>query len=577
MISRRRLAIGLAVAAAVLLAGRAATVLYSDHAWYNALGATAVWRERLRDLAVVHLISAVFSGLFALLNLSAIRRSIISLAFPRRLGNVEFGEEVPRRMLDRAAFILAAAVALVMSFVVPAWEKLAIVRIGPRYREADPFYQMDLGFYVGWIPLEKAVYVWCLTLLILVAALVIGMYALTPSLRWHRGSFHVSVRVRRHLAVLASLFLLTMAWSYRLDGYELLMEGSGPEGMFSYVDHQWLISAYVSLTVGTVAASALVLLSGWFGQVRAGFFTVSAVLIFSIALDLILPSVVRRLANVEVAATHQRPYEATRAAFTARAYGLPRGSAEAPVEFRRYAWSSDSARNERILAIARDSAVVYPGAEGAALVKHARGVAAPLIGGGLRRLAHAWSEQRLDLLWTTLPADTRIARRRDVRERVRALMPAFAQGSMVTPAYLADSLVWVVELYSASNTYPLSKHYVLAGEARSYFRHAGTALVNAMTGRLVMVPSPSADALAAAWRAHFPANIRAGAPDILDALLPAPTTQPGMPAPAGIPATDAAFRAEVTRLYRQMRQALSAGDLSAFATAYDSLGAIVGR
>ena len=64
MISRRRLAIGLAVAAAVLLTGRAAALLYSDHAWYSALGATPIWRERLRDLAVVHFISAVFSGSF---------------------------------------------------------------------------------------------------------------------------------------------------------------------------------------------------------------------------------------------------------------------------------------------------------------------------------------------------------------------------------------------------------------------------------------------------------------------------------------------------------------------------------
>jgi hypothetical protein len=156
-------------------------------------------------------------------------------------------------------------------------------------------------------------------------------------------------------------------------------------------------------------------------------------------------------------------------------------------------------------------------------------------------------------------------------------MPAFEQGSSVTPAYLGDSLIWVVELYSASNTYPLSRHYTLAGEERSYFRHAGTALVNAITGRLVMVPAPSADALAAAWRARFPANIRAGSPDILESLQSTPTSPPGMPVPAGIPPTDAAFRTEVTRLYRRMKQALAAGDLPAFAIAYDSLGAIVGR
>jgi uncharacterized membrane protein (UPF0182 family) len=480
-------------------------------------------------------------------------------------------------MLDRAAFVIAAGVAFVMSFFVPAWEKVAVVRLGTRFGERDPFFQMDLSFYTGWIPLERATYVWCLTLLVVVSAVVIGLYALTPSLRWHSGSFHVSVRVRRHLAILASLFLLSMAWRYRLDGYELLVKGSGPDGMFSYVDHQWLIPAYLSLSVGTVAAAALVLLSGWFGQVRAGFFTISAVLIFSVTLDLVLPSVVRRLASADVAETHQAPYIATRAAFTARAYGIPRTGAQQPAEVRKFSSGNDSTRIAAVIDWATDSAVVYPGAHGAALVKRAPRVAAPLLGGGLRRLAHAWSEQRLDLLWTTLPASTRIARRRDVRERVHALLPAFEHGSDVVPVYLGDTLLWALELYSASSTYPLSKHYVLAGGERTYFRHSGTALVDAMTGRMIMVPDPAPDPTAVAWRARFPANIRAGRPDLLEELSATPRVSPGMPVPVGIPATDSAFRAEVSRLYRRMRSALASGDLSGFAAAYDSLGAVVGR
>ena len=83
--------------------------------------------------------------------------------------------------------------------------------------------------------------------------------------------------------------------------------------------------------------------------------------------------------------------------------------------------------------------------------------------------------------------------------------------------------------------------------------------------------------MAAAWRAKFPQNIRAGSGDFLDALSTAPRAAPGIPVPIGIPATDSAFRAEVTRLYAQMRKALGSGDLSGFAAAYDSLGAIVGR
>jgi uncharacterized membrane protein (UPF0182 family) len=578
MISRRQLGWGLVAAAAVLMLGRVLALLVADHAWYAALGASPLWREKVYDLAIIHLASAVFAGLFALLNLYAIRRSIVSLAFPRRLGNVEFGEEVPERALDRAAFLLAVLVAIVMAFVVPDWQRLAALRLGTTFGESDPFFQMDLSFYTAWLPLETAVYVWALTLLVLVSALVIILYALTPSLRWQGRTFHVSARARRHLSVLACFFLFTMAWSYRLDGYELLISGSGPNRMFSYVDHQWLLPAYLSLSIGTVAAAVLVFVSGWMGRIRAGFFTISAVLIFSIALDLILPSVTQRLAATETPTAHERPYSATRAAFTARAYNLPRGNTSAvPHEVTRFSSFADSAKIARVMTLARDSALVYPGAYGAALVRGVRNAAAPTLGSGLRRLVHAWAEQRLDLLWSDFPNDTRIARNRDVRQRVRSLFPIFAQGSQVPPAYLGDTLTWVLELYSASSTYPLSKHFVLAGEELSYFRHSGTALVNSMTGRVTVVPSPSADPIAASWRTRFPENIRAGSADLLDALTATPRAAAPIAGNMTTSPSDTAFRAEVTRLYLRMRGALAAGDLKSFGAAYDSLGALIAR
>jgi uncharacterized membrane protein (UPF0182 family) len=577
MTSRRRLAWALAAAAALLFVGRLLALLYAESEWYTALGAAPLWREKIQNVLLIHSTSAILSGLFALANIYAIRRSIVSLAFPRRLGNVEFGEEVPERTLDAAAFVLAITVAITMSFVVPSWDELAALRISTNFGETDPYFQKDLGFYMAWLPVERAVYLWALTLLVLCSALVITLYALTPSLRWQGRAFHVSTRARRHLSVLASLFLLTMAWSYRLDGYELLVNGSGPDRLFSYVDHQWLLPAYLSLAIGTVAAAALVLVSGWMGQLRAGFFTVSAVLIFSIALDLVLPSVVRRLASSRTPVQHERPYTATRAAFTARAYNLPRGSETAtPSEEQRFSAFADSARVARVMTLARDSSVVYPGAHGAALVRGVRNVAAPTLGGGMRRLATAWAEQRLDLIWSSAPSDAHVARRRDVRERVRALAPVYSQGSQVYPAYLGDTLTWVLELYSASSTYPLSRHFVLAGEERSYFRHSATALVNSLTGRVVLVPAPSADPVATAWRRRFPENIRAGTPDILDALTATPR-----PLAASVPgvmlSSDSAFRAEVTRLYLRMRGALAAGDLKSFGAAYDSLGMLIGK
>jgi uncharacterized membrane protein (UPF0182 family) len=575
----RRLLAGLVAAAVILLLGRAFALVYADYAWYSALGAVAVWEEKARDVAVVHTVSAAFAGLFALLNLFSIRRSIMSLAFPRRLGNVEFGEAVPTRYLDRVVMAFSVGIAAFMSLMVPEWQQLALLRSAPRFGESDPFFQADLSFYVAWLPLENATYMWTLGLLVTVSAVVIGLYALTPSLRWERGTFRLSVHVRRHLSVLGALFLLVMAWSYRLDGYHLLIHGTGANGMFSYIDHQWLIPAYLSLSVVAVAGSALVLVSGWTGQIRAIFYTVSAVLVCSVALDLVLPSVARRVGGSSADAANQQSYAATRAAYTRRAHGDSVSLSRPPREVTRFQPFGDVSRSAALIAEEGRRMLVYPGARGAAVVTNGTAIAAPALGSGMSRLAHAWAEQRLDLIWSSLPPEAKIARRRDVRERLEALVPTFALGSNVNPAFLGDTVVWVVELYSASDWYPLSTHFTLAGKDRSYFRHAGTALTNSVTGRVMIVADQSPDPLSTAWRTRFPELFRAGRPDILDVLTANPTGAGSGEAgrvqyPAG---SDTAFRRAVSRLYARMRQSLMAGDLKGFGAAYDSLGAIIGH
>ena len=112
------------------------------------------------------------------------------------------------------------------------------------------------------------------------------------------------------------------------------------------------------------------------------------------------------------------PYASTRAAFTRRAYALTRSEAAViPKEESRFASFVDSSRVARVMTIAKDSSVVYPGASGSAIAKHGPNVAAPVLGDGLKRIGNAWAEQRLDLVWSSLPANTKLVRHRDVRDR----------------------------------------------------------------------------------------------------------------------------------------------------------------
>ncbi len=572
---RRRLLIGVVIAAAILVAGRTLSTIHADYSWYSAMGATPLWSERAGDLLLIYGIGSVIAVFVAFVNLSALGRSIGTLTLPRRLANVEFGEAVPRKYLDRFAFLLSVAIAAALTPALPSWTSLALARLGVKFRESDPYFQRDLGFYTTWLPFEKSVYTWSMLLIVGVSLIVVVLYSLTPGLRWERAGIRMSARVRRHLSVLAALLLLVTMWSYRLESYDLMIRGGGEQGVFSYVDHQWLLPGLLLLWIVTAAVAITVLLSGWTGQLRTSFVAVTVIVVLSVSIQEIVPLVVRRFTSKEAQMVRERPYVATRADFTRRAYDPSASTIDAQPRTAVSASLDSVVTSVPSQQLLRQDSLVYPGARGLVVVTEPQlDVAGQRLGDGLSRWEYAWAYQSFELLSDSIPRRARLVINRDARNRIRALAPIFAQGSMVEPMFRADTLYWKLELYSASSNYPLSQHYVLAGEERSYFRHAATALVNARTARVMIAADPSPDPISLAWMAAFPNSADFRAPGVVRDL----TTTPWEPVPSvPLAANDSAFRAEVTRLYNRMRAALAAANLREFGIVYDSLGALIGR
>lgn len=572
----RRVAIAVGILAAALIAGRVAAVLYGQYTWFNSLGAAPVWFARLRDTSLLRLGLGSIAAIFAFGNLAAIRRSIASLALPRRVGNVEIGEIVPRRYLNRAVVALSATVGLLLGLGAPNWTLLTLARTALSFGESDPYYQIDLGFYVGWLPLETALYLWAIALVATMSALVVGLYSLTPGLRWYRGRLLVSGYVRRHITVLGTFALLLLAWSYRLNAYALLARGSGPAGAFSYVDHQWLAPTYLFLAIGTTAAAALILFAGWTGQLKTSFLAVSAVLVISFSGLKVLPFLLRQASPAALQKLRNLPYMQTRDAFTRRAYGIA-GPIVPPEELQPPARPGDSLSVDKIASRYAGS-IVYPGASGAVIVGDSMDlIAAPGLQKGLLRLAHAWSQQDMSLLSGNLPRNAKIAGTRDVRARLTALSPIFAQGSFATPLFRGDTLYWSVELYSASSFYPLSAHYRIAGAERSYFRHAATAVIHSGTGRATLFPADTLDPVAKAWISKYPGLFVSGSASWKAELTSAAPSGDEDSLQPQTPTTDSSFRIRAAGLYNRMRAALANGDLAGFGAAFDTLGLLMSQ
>jgi uncharacterized membrane protein (UPF0182 family) len=566
--STRRLAIGVVAIAAILLGGRALSVLYDSFTWYDSLGAAALWTERAVDTGLVYGIGFVVATAFALLNFIAVGGAVGALVRPRRLANVEFGEAVPPSQLRLAAVAASVTVGIVLTRLLPSWSTVALARLGVDFREADPYLHHDLSFYVSWLPLERALYSWAFALLVSVSAIVLATYVFASGIRWNGGVLQMTARVRRHLGVLAALLLLLFTWSYRLDSYELL-SGVGRDGaLFGYFEHQWMLPGLLGLALATAATGITIAISAWMGQLRTSLIAIMFAIGLAAIVHEVIPFVFFRATSESEETADNAPYLATRADFTRRAFGTEIEGTD--TENSPFAGlSSVSAASAKT----RDS-LVAPGASGMELVDDPTlDVAGPSLGTGLARLAHAWAARRFGLLADSIHRRARIVTVRDVRERVARLYPLFYVGQALRPLFRADTLYWSVALYSSSAAYPLAERREISGETRSYFHRAGTAFVSGRTGRVFAALDVPPEPVATGWIRKFESSGSLTAAQVLQRSLSVGTSANAVTGGGA----DTTFGTNVIRLYDRMRSALSAGDLRGFGLAYDSLGALVGR
>lgn len=322
MTTRRWLMLVFAAAAILLVLGRVVAGTYADYLWYQSLGATALWRMRIEGLATLRLGFAAAAAIFAFLNLYAVRQSVVSLVFPRRLGNLEIGEEVPGRYLLILTVVLALVLATLLALPEGDWISFELARSGRLFGELDPYFGNDLGFFVYWLPFESYLWGWTFSCLAVVSITVVLLYALTPSLKWQRGGVYISTYVRRHFTVLIGLFVLLLAWSFRLEMYSLLANGSGAGGAFTYVDHRVGIPGDLLLALVALGAALIVIWAGFVGQFRLAGISVLCLVVLAVIVREVAPLVVEHSGSDAERAAREKPYTGTRATYSRRAYAV---------------------------------------------------------------------------------------------------------------------------------------------------------------------------------------------------------------------------------------------------------------
>ena len=543
---RRRGLLALVAGVAIVLAvGRAWGALIGEHAWFDALGYGDVWWWQARVAMALKCGAGAIATLVMRAHLEAVRRSFVSVVVPGTVGNLEFNGAVPDRTISLVLWACAFGVGVLMTIPIDSWVPLANALDARPFGEADPYFQYDLAFWTGWLPFELQAYAWALLAHAVTSLLTIVGYVLTRGIGTDGKALRITRHARRHITVLGAMLLGLIAWSYRIDGFDRLVHGSGAAGAFGFADHRVGLPGGIVLQVISLAAAGVVTWSAWSRQPRAAIAAVTTVLLMALLLQQGMPLLADSIDGGSDTVARERRYADAGASFTRRAYesdrvisAVPGDTASlpsSPLWDRATVPGSTAGRLGGVLAW--DQAGGIPGAfvfdalrvpgllptwrtipanlsndnpfrdlsvttgrtlppivvsdsgRGYAIVSDpTHRIAAPSIASTAARLAHAWNQQNPRLLFAAIPRPAPVlVTVRDVRGRVARLAPLLDAGGQVVPLVYGDSLWWALDLYAVSQTYPLSDHVVLNGDKVAAAQFAATALVNAHSGRLSLL------------------------------------------------------------------------------------------
>ena len=182
----------------------------------------------------------------------------------------------------------------------------------------DPIFGRNVSWFLFDLPFLRTVQT-VFNALVLGGLLVAGGRYLAGAAR---TGFSVPSGVRVHLAVLAALYLLSVAFGYQLDKYELVYSARGIAAGVSYTDQNAQFFAYDLLTALSAFAAAFLVGDAFTRWTWPLGVTIATWFLASLFVGRLYPEVIQRLVVVPDQYNREQPYIANNIAMTRRAYGL---------------------------------------------------------------------------------------------------------------------------------------------------------------------------------------------------------------------------------------------------------------
>ncbi len=565
-----RLTIAIALIVLLLFTGRWVAGVLADRWWAETISADAARFVTGWALLRFFLESAgiLISCLWFIGNLLLVYRAIGSVQVHRRLGNLEIREAVNMGLLRGVSVAggLLLGIAAGRGWadrapeVVLAWNGLQV-------GEADPLLGRDLGFYLARLPALRLIDGYIILLLLLGVSGAIILYAVIGALRWQDRRLLLNDQARFHIGALAVLLALALTWGYLLEPYQLVggVIGTVHAGLYEF-------RRAASTALAGVALAAALLSLVWTLRGRHTLLLGIWLILGAASLlgHHIIPAVIggdRTSALDPAARRHldQLAYGMVGIRDSSRTH--PSGEAEPPrpPAFWDATLVADATVGDSGRVVAVDRAVVsvgrqprpawlavrdqgsrgatltvvlddrlgpqgqpliyregdslgaagepprlrvptegvWPGGREPVLVDSTIGVD---VGVGFRRLALAWALQSGALLSPTSAGQHAIWRL-DPEERLATLAPYVTWG-VPAPRLIGGELVWLVDGFVASRTFPGSTRVKWRGHWVGSLRAGLLGVIRARSGATAIYLRHSADPVAESWHERYPGIVQ---------------------------------------------------------------------
>ncbi|MBN2372233.1 UPF0182 family protein [bacterium] len=301
--------------------------VYTDLLWFQAIRYSSVfWTMLFAKFYILSIFAAVFLVLFWINIYIArfIKPNRLNWKIPIRKQDAIHIMEFEPRQVNRFIVFFSILLALFMGLwpAMAKWESFLKFFFQVPFGKTDPIFGKDIGFFVFSYPILSFIQKW---LFYAVAACLLTsgfIYLKDQAIHLKLGDFRFARRAKAHLSSLCAILLILIAWDKRLKMFGLLYSPRGAAFGASYTDMHAQMVAYWAMLVIAAACAILFWLNissrGW----KLPLIGVGVMLIVSILISGLYPSVIQRFIVIPNELTKETPYIKNNILYTLIAYNL---------------------------------------------------------------------------------------------------------------------------------------------------------------------------------------------------------------------------------------------------------------